>query len=71
MTKGRKERQEEKKKKRCAEKKQKEGGAEPQTGRDFWRGFLKIGLMGLSFERILLILVVLLLSEFAGGLELN
>ena len=36
MTKGRKERQEEKKKKRCAEKKQKEGGAEPQTGRDFW-----------------------------------
>ena len=28
MTKGRKERQE--------EKKQKEGGAEPQTGRDFW-----------------------------------
>ena len=37
----------------------------------YWRGFLKIGFMGLSFERILLILIVLLLSEFAGGLELN
>ena len=41
MAKGRKERQE--------EKKQKEGGAEPQTGRDFWAELKKY--LGLKQKR--------------------